>query len=89
MYEGARAWYFNVAGGTEARLNLPQKIPNSCSSLRLCAWYVIADSVPEYNINNNCIRRIKAMFQAKKGSKYTRLKGMDEFLQIELEVDQA
>jgi len=27
------------------------------------------------------------MFQAKKGSKTTRLKGMDEFLQAELEVD--
>ena len=29
----------------------------------------------------------KTMFQAKKGSKTTRLKGMDEFLQTELEVD--
>ena len=56
-------------------------------SLEFCAWYVIADSVPSYNINNTCIKRIKAMFQAKKGSKNTCLKGMDEFLQTELEVN--
>ena len=42
---------------------------------------------PSYNINNNCIKQIKAMFQAKKGSKNTHLKGMDEFLQAELEAD--
>ena len=29
LYEGSRVWYFNVAGGTEVRFNLPQKIPNS------------------------------------------------------------
>jgi len=40
---------------------------------------------PDYNINNTCIKGIKAMFQAKKGSKKTYLKGMDEFLQVELE----
>ena len=43
------------------------------------------DSVPGYNINNAYIRQIKAMFQARKGSKNTRLKAMDEFLQVELE----
>ena len=31
----------------------------------------------------------KAMFQVKKGSKNTRLKGMDEFLQAELEIGQT
>ena len=40
-----------------------------------------------YNINSTCIKWIKAMFQAKKGSKNTRLKGMDEFLQAEFEAD--
>ena len=29
------------------------------------------------------------MFQAKKGSKNTRLKGMEKFLQVELELDQT
>ena len=87
LYEGARAWYFNVVGGTEARFNLSQKVPNSYVSLRFCAWYVISDSVPDYNINNTCIKKIKAMFQAKKGSKSTHMKGMGEFLQAEREAD--
>ena len=42
---------------------------------------------PGYNINSTYIKKIKAMFQAKKGSKSTRLKGMGEFLQAELAAD--
>jgi len=80
-------WHFNVAKGTEVRFNLPQKISNSYASLGFCAWYIIANSVSGYNINSTCIKWIKAMFQVKKGSKTTHLKGMDEFLQAELEVD--
>ena len=87
LYEGARAWYFNVAGLMEARFNLPQKVLNSYASLRFYTWYVIADSVPGYNINSTCIKKIKSMFQAKKGSQSTRLKGMGEFLQTEIKAD--
>jgi len=86
LFEGARAWYFNVVGRSEARFNLPQKTLNSNTNLGFCTWYVIADSVPGYNINNTCIKWIKAMFQAKKGSKNFSLKEMDEFLQAELEI---
>ena len=70
-----------------ARFNLPQKVPNSYAILRFCAWYVIVNLVSGYNINSTCIKKIKAMFQAKKSSKSTRLKGMGEFLQAELEAD--
>ena len=62
LHEGERAWYFDVVGGTEARFNLPQKTTNSYTSLGYCAWYMIADSVLEYNINNTSIKRINAMF---------------------------
>jgi len=41
-----------MAKGTEARFNLPQKVPNSYARFGFCAWYVIEDSVPGYNINN-------------------------------------
>ena len=78
-----------MARGIEVRFNLPQKIPNSYASLGFCIWYVIADSIPRYNKNNTCIRRIKAMFQATKSSKNTRLKRMDKFLQAELKADQT
>jgi len=56
---------------------------------RVLYMVVIADSVLGYNTNNTCIRQIKAIFQVKKGSKNTHLKGMDEFLQVELEADQT
>ena len=75
-----------MARGTKATFNLPQKILNSYANLEFRAWYVITDSVPGYNINNTCIWKINAMFQAKKGSKNTHLKEMDEFYQAELEV---
>ena len=60
---------------------------NSYASLGFCVWYVITNLIPDYNINNTCIKRIKIMFQAKNGSKNTRLKGMNGFLQSELEAD--
>jgi len=66
LYEGSRVWYFNVVGEIKARFNLPQKTPNSYASFGFCAWYVIVDSAPGYNINNTCTRRIKAMFRNKK-----------------------
>jgi len=75
-----RAWHFNVARGTEVRFNLPQKIPNSYASFRFCAWYVIVESVPGHNKNNTFNRQIKIIFQARKGSKNIRPKGMDKFL---------
>jgi len=72
-----------------ARFNLPQKTPNSYASIGFCVWHIIANLVPGYNRNNTCIKKIKALYQAKKGSKNTRLKRMNEFLEAELEVGQA
>ena len=69
------------------RFNLPHKVSNSYARVGFCAWYMIADSIPGYNINITCIKRIKAMFHAKKGFKTTHLKGMDEFIQAELEAN--
>ena len=86
LYERTRAWYFN-GWRNRGQIQPPQKVPNSYASLRFCAWYVIENSVPGYNIKNTCIKKIKAMFQAKKGSKSTHLKGMGEFLQAEREAD--
>jgi len=71
-----------MAGGTEARFNLSQKVLNSYTSLKFCVWYVIADSVPGYNINSTCVKKIKAM-----SSKTIRLRGTDELLLAALEVD--
>ena len=40
-------------------------------------------------MNSICIKQIKALYHAKKGSKNTRLKGMNEFLEAELEAGRA
>ena len=60
---------------------------DSYASLGFSAWYIIADLVPGYNVSSTFIKRNKAMFQAKKGSKTTRLRGTSELLQAGLEVD--
>ena len=80
MCEGARAWYFNVVGDTGSILSLPQRMPNSYTTLGYCTWYVIADLMPGYNINNSCLKEIKAFYNACKNSKNTHVKGMSEFL---------
>jgi len=56
LFEGARAWYFQVARGAGKMFNLPQRTPNAYTSLSFCTWYVIADMVPGYEINASCIK---------------------------------
>ena len=81
LFEGAQAWYFNVAGGTGARLSLPPRIPNSYATFAFCTWYVITNTTPGYMINNSCIREIKSLYYSRVDSTNTRLKGMSEFLE--------
>ena len=38
LFEGARAWYYSVAGGTGAIFTLPHKTPNSYASFRFFAF---------------------------------------------------
>ena len=44
------------------------------------------DFVPGYNINSTWIKKMKALFQAKKGSKTARLRGMSALPQARLKV---
>ena len=39
LFEGARAWYYSVAGGTEATFRLPIKEPKGRTSFSFCTWY--------------------------------------------------
>ena len=68
LFEGSRAWHYSVAGGTRAVFTLPYKMPNFIS-LGFCMWYFIANKVPEFRINTSCIKGIKSIYKAKKGSK--------------------
>jgi len=51
LFEGARAWYYSVAGGTKAIFSLPHKTPNCYTSLDFCTWYFQASKMPDYSIN--------------------------------------
>ena len=41
--------------------------------------------MPGYNVNCACIKDIKALYDTRKSSKKTRLRGMKEFLEAESE----
>jgi len=75
LFEGARAWYYSVAGGTRAVFSLPHRTPNYYMSLGFCTWYVLATRVPDFRMNTSCIKNIKASYKVKSGSK-SRMRGM-------------
>jgi len=48
LFEGTRAWYFSVAGGTRVIFSLPHRTPNYYTSLDFCTWYFLASRVPGF-----------------------------------------
>jgi len=85
LFEGARVWYYNIAGGTGAVFTLPHKTPNSYASLDFCTWYFMANKVREFEINTSCIKGIKSTYKVKVGSKGCRMRGMIEYQEAEKE----
>jgi len=69
IFEGVRAWYFQVARETGVMFSLPQRSPNEYISLSFCTWYVIADMVLGYEMNASCIKAFKTTYSAYRGSK--------------------
>ena len=84
LFEGARAWYYSVAGGTRAVFNLPHRTPNCHTSLGFCTWYFLASRMPIFGINTSCIKSIKASYKAKLDSN-KRVRGMTEYQAAERE----
>jgi len=87
LFEGARAWYYGVAGGTGAVFTLPHKTPNSYASFGFYSWYFMANKMPEFGINISCIKSIKSTYKAKVGSKGYRMRGMVEYQKAEKEAE--
>lgn len=83
LLEASRAWYYSIAGGTKAKFILPFREPNSYCSLSFASLYSQASYQPTYRINSMCLWEIKALYGTRKGTKKSRLKGMDEFLAVE------
>ena len=64
LFEGARAWYYTVAGGTRVVFSLPHRTPNYHTSLGFCTYF-LASRMPDFRINTSCIKSIKASYKAK------------------------
>ena len=84
LFEGARAWYYSVVGGTKAVFSLPHKTPNCHTSLGFCTWYSLASRMPDFRINTSYIKSIKASYETKLESN-KRVRGMDEYWAAERE----
>jgi len=78
LFEGAREWYYSVAGETRAVFSLPHKMPNCHTSLSFCTWYFLASRMPDFRINTSCIKSIKAFYKAMLESN-KRVQGMNEY----------
>ena len=55
-------------------------------SLNFCTWYVAANTVPCFRINTSRIKAIKSVYNARIGSKTSRMRGMNEYLEAKKEV---
>jgi len=74
LFEGARAWYYSVAGGTGTTFRLPLEAPKCQMSLSYCTWYSQAVQTPDFLPASSCIESINASLEARTESgKPTRL----------------
>ena len=48
LFEGARAWYYSVAGGTGVTFRLPLEGPKCRTSFSFCTWYSQAIQTPDF-----------------------------------------
>ena len=62
------------------KFSLTRKVPNLQVTLGFSSWYALASGKPGYNINNTCLREIKAKFESKRDSANTRLPGVRDFV---------
>lgn len=63
---------------------LPYKMPTLYLSFGFCIRYHAANVITGFRINHDCLKEIEAFYSQKKRAKRTHVKGMDEFLNIEL-----
>ena len=85
LFEGARAWYYSVAGGTEATFRLPIKGPKGRTSFSFCTWYFQANQTPDFAPEYSCIESINAGYEARSGST-KRSRGVEQYLKALKEV---
>src|SRR3954469_24682551 len=45
LLEGARAWFYSIAGGTGVTFSLPSSQPKLACSLNFCCWFLTAINI--------------------------------------------
>jgi len=85
LFEGARAWYYSVTGGTAALFSLPLKVPNCHTSLSFCTWYSQVSKMPGYLLEHLCIGSINAAYEEKLAAN-KRSRGIKEYQSAQREV---
>ena len=65
LFEGTRAWYYRIAGGSGVVFALSHKTSNSYASFDFYTWYFMASKVPGFGVNTSCVKGIKSVYKAK------------------------
>ena len=77
VFDGARAWFYSVVGCTGATFKLPERTPNSYTTLGYCTWYAIVGAIPDFRYNFSCLHFINVVYEEKKDKpKHARMKGV-------------
>ena len=76
---------FSCCSGTGAIFSLPQRPPNAYISLNFCIWFIVAKTIPLYEVNASYIKAIKFAYSAHRGFRTACKKGMNEYLKAEKE----
>lgn len=82
LFEGAWAWYHFCIGKTNVQFILPHKTPMLYLSLCFCTWYHAANAITDFHINDDYLKEIENYYSKKNKLKRTRVKGIEEFLNI-------
>lgn len=79
MLDGARAWYYNIAGATRAKFSIPHKEPSYQLTLGFCKLYALATRVANFHLGTSCVQAINTKSKASMGTKGGKhVRGMKE-----------
>ena len=88
LCEGARAWYYSVAGGTEATFRLPVEEPKSLTSFTFCTWYSRVNQSPDFTPGYTGIEGINAYLKTRSESG-KRSHMVTQYLKVQKELERA
>src|SRR4051812_16338263 len=64
LFDAARAWFFNIAGCTGARFNIPSERGEPKMAMSYCAWYTQVNRAPDFDPQGALMANIWAYYAA-------------------------